>query len=398
MVSILINGACGKMGRALAEAAAAQGVSVVAGVDRYAAGATAYYPLYENINDCKLAADVVVDFSRPDALHDLIPYCTQRGMGLVLATTGYSAEELEAIERASQVIPVFKTANMSLGINVMLDLVQKAAKALPEFDIEIVEKHHNAKVDAPSGTALLIADAMKEACLADKTYVFGRHTKTQRRQREEIGIHAVRGGTVTGEHEVYFFGNDETIEIKHAAASRRIFALGALQAAAFLQGKKPGLYDMRDVLLEKSGVTNLYADDAQTLLTLRGLGFGRETARVFSSLAASEVNVDMISQAAPAGGKVDLSFTIARADLPRAKEVLGALGLAPEEDGQVCKIVIEGVGMERQPGVAAGVFEALEGAGISPRLISTSETKIGVAVSCADADRAAQVLREKYAL
>ena len=381
MVSILINGACGKMGRALAEAAAAQGVSVVAGVDRYAAGATAYYPLYENINDCKLAADVVVDFSRPDALRDLIPYCTQRGMGLVLATTGYSAEELEAIERASQVIPVFKTANMSLGINVMLDLVQKAAKALPEFDIEIVEKHHNAKVDAPSGTALLIADAMKEACLADKTYVFGRHTKTQRRQRE-----------------VYFFGNDETIEIKHAAASRRIFALGALQAAAFLQGKKPGLYDMRDVLLEKSGVTNLYADAAQTLLTLRGLGFGRETARVFSSLAASEVNVDMISQAAPAGGKVDLSFTIARADLPRAKEVLGALGLAPEEDGQVCKIVIEGVGMEHQPGVAAGVFEALEGAGISPRLISTSETKIGVAVSCADADRAAQVLREKYAL
>ena len=350
------------------------------------------------INDCKLAADVVVDFSRPDALRDLIPYCTQRGMGLVLATTGYSAEELEAIERASQVIPVFKTANMSLGINVMLDLVQKAAKALPEFDIEIVEKHHNAKVDAPSGTALLIADAMKEACLADKTYVFGRHTKTQRRQREEIGIHAVRGGTVTGEHEVYFFGNDETIEIKHAAASRRIFALGALQAAAFLQGKKPGLYDMRDVLLEKSGVTNLYTDDGQTLLTLRGLGFGRETARVFSSLAASEVNVDMISQAAPAGGKVDLSFTIARADLPRAKEVLGALGLAPEEDGQVCKIVIEGVGMEHQPGVAAGVFEALEGAGISPRLISTSETKIGVAVSCADADRAAQVLREKYAL
>ena len=155
---------------------------------------------------------------------------------------------------------------------------------------------------------------------------------------------------------------------------------------------------MRDVLLEKSGVTNLYTDAAQTLLTLRGLGFGRETARVFSSLAASEVNVDMISQAAPAGGKVDLSFTIARADLPRAKEVLGALGLAPEEDGQVCKIVIEGVGMERQPGVAAGVFEALEGAGLSPRLISTSETKIGVAVSCADADRAAQVLREKYAL
>ncbi|MGI5885043.1 MAG: 4-hydroxy-tetrahydrodipicolinate reductase, partial [Candidatus Spyradocola sp.] len=392
MVSILINGACGKMGRALAEAAAAQGVSVVAGVDRYAAGAKAYYPLYENINDCKLPADVVVDFSRPDALHDLIPYCTQRGMGLVLATTGYSAQDMEAIQRAAQVIPVFKTANMSLGINVMLDLVRKAAMALPEFDIEIVEKHHNAKVDAPSGTALLIADAMKEVSLADKTYVFGRHTKTQRRQREEIGIHAVRGGTVTGDHEVYFFGNDETIEIKHSAASRRIFALGALQAAAFLQGRKPGLYDMRDVLLEKSGVTNLYADAAQTLLTMRGLDLGRDPVRVFESLAAAEVNVDMISQTAPAGGKVDLSFTIARADLPRAKEVLGGLGLAPEEDGQVCKIVIEGNGMERQPGVAAGVFGALGEAGIAPRLISTSETKIGVAVSGADAERAVQIL------
>ena len=133
-------------------------------------------------------------------------------MGLVLATTGYEEADLAAIREAAKKIPIFKTANMSLGVNVMLDLVRKAAVALPEFDIEIIEKHHNAKVDAPSGTALLIADAMKEVCLTDKEYVFGRHTKTQRRRREEIGIHAVRGGTVTGEHEVDF-GDDEVVTI-----------------------------------------------------------------------------------------------------------------------------------------------------------------------------------------
>lgn len=398
MTAIIINGACGKMGRVLTEAAAAQNVSVVAGVDRYAAGAKAYYPLYESIQDCKLEADVVVDFSRPDALPDLLSYCTQRGMGLVLATTGYTEEDMEAIRSAARVIPIFKTANMSLGINVMLDLVRKAASAMPEFDIEIVEKHHNAKVDAPSGTALLIADAMKEVCLTDKTYVFGRHTKTQRRQREEIGIHAVRGGTVTGEHEVYFFGNDETVTITHSAASRRIFALGALKAADFLVGRKPGLYDMQDVLLEKSGVTSLYLDRAQTLLTLRGIAYGAQTARVFESLAGARINVDMISQTAPAGGKIDLSLTVRREDVEKACALLGEMGLTPVRDDGVTKVVIEGNGMERQPGIAAGVFGALEQADIYPRLISTSETKIGLAVSDAEADRAQAVLKEKYAL
>ncbi len=183
MVSILINGACGKMGRMLTETAAQHGVSVAAGIDRYAAGAKAYYPLYEKLEDCTQTADVMVDFSRPDALDGLLEFCLKHKMGLVLATTGYEEADLAAIREAAKKIPIFKTANMSLGVNVMLDLVRKAAVALPEFDIEIIEKHHNAKVDAPSGTALLIADAMKEVCLTDKEYVFGRHTKTQRRRR-----------------------------------------------------------------------------------------------------------------------------------------------------------------------------------------------------------------------
>lgn len=398
MTSIIINGACGKMGRALAELAAAQGVSVVAGADRYAAGAKAYYPLYENIADCPLAADVVVDFSRPDALPGLIDYCMAHGSGLVLATTGYTEADLDAIRAAAQVIPVFKTANMSLGVNIMLDLVRKAATALPEFDIEIIEKHHNAKVDAPSGTALLIADAMKEVCMTDKEYVFGRHTSTQRRRREEIGIHSVRGGTVTGEHEVSFFGNDEVVTISHQAASRRIFAIGALRAAEYLAGKKPGLYDMQDVLLSMSGVTNLYIDRGQTLLTLRDLPVGAQPARIFQALAAQEIPVDMISQTAPRAGRIDLSLTLDAAEQGRALEVLSSLCVAAECDGDIAKVVVEGSGMERQSGIAAGVFGALDAAGIYPALISTSETKIGLVVRTDEADRAADAIWAKYAL
>ena len=398
MTSIIINGACGKMGRVVTEVAAAQGISVVAGVDRYAAGAKAYYPLYENIEDCKLQADVLVDFSRPDALQGLLNYCIQRKMGLVLATTGYNEDELAAIGRAAEVIPVFKTANMSVGVNIMLDLVRKAAMSLPEFDIEIVEKHHNAKVDAPSGTALLIADAMKEVCMTNKEYVFGRHTKTQRRQREEIGIHAVRGGTVTGEHEVYFFGNDEVVTITHQAASRKIFAIGAIKAAEYLVGRKPGLYDMQDVLLAQSGVTNLYIDPGQTLLTLRGLPFGALPARVFEALAGADVSVDMISQTAPCAGKLDLSLTVSANNVKKARDVLKELKLSPEQDEDIAKVVIEGSGMERQTGIAAGVFGALDEAGVYPSLISTSETKIGLIVKKAEAEAAVVAIKQKYAL
>lgn len=398
MTSIIINGACGKMGRVLTEVAAAQGISVVAGVDRYAAGAKAYYPLYENIEDCKLQADVLVDFSRPDALHGLLNYCIQRKMGLVLATTGYSREDLDAINRASEVIPVFKTANMSVGVNIMLDLVRKAALSLPEFDIEIVEKHHNAKVDAPSGTALLIADAMKDVCMTNKEYVYDRHSRTQRRQREEIGIHSVRGGTVTGEHEVFFFGSDEVVSITHQAASRKIFAIGAIKAAEYLVGKKPGLYDMQDVLLAQSGVTNLLIDADQTLLTLRGLPFGALPARIFEALADVDVSVDMISQTAPCAGKLDLSLTVSKRNVSKALDVLAAMHLTAERNEEIAKVVIEGSGMERQTGIAAGIFGALDAAGIYPELISTSETKIGLIVKKEEAEAAATAIKSRYAL
>ena len=339
----------------------------------------------------------MVDFSRPDALDGLLEFCLKHKMGLVLATTGYEEADLAAIREAAKKIPIFKTANMSLGVNVMLDLVRKAAVALPEFDIEIIEKHHNAKVDAPSGTALLIADAMKEVCLTDKEYVFGRHTKTQRRRREEIGIHAVRGGTVTGEHEVDFFGDDEVVTITHSAASRKIFALGALKAAEYLVGRKPGLYDMQDVLLAQSGVTNLMADEKQNLFTLRGIALD-QPGKVFGALAQADVNVDMISQTPPVAGKIDLSITVSDEAVEKAEQVFAALGIAPEIDSGIAKVVIEGSGMERQTGIASGVFGTLAEAGVYPRLISTSETKIGLIVAADEMHKAVSALRIKYAL
>ena len=245
MVSILINGACGKMGRALAEAAAAQGVSVVAGVDRYAAGATAYYPLYENINDCKLAVDVVVDFSSTAALTPLLAFCTARRLPIVLCTTGFSETQLVEIESAATAIPIFRSANMSLGVS-----VKKAAAVLEGYDIEIVERHHNRKVDAPSGTALMLADAAASARSQPSEYIYDRHSVRQPRGCDEIGISSVRGGTIVGEHEVIFAGRDEVIELRHSAQSREIFASGALRAARFLAapGQRPGLYSMSDLV------------------------------------------------------------------------------------------------------------------------------------------------------
>ncbi len=398
MTSIILNGACGKMGRVVTECAAAMNLHIVAGIDRYAAGAKAYYPLYENIEDCKHKADVLVDFSRPDALPGLLNYCLQRKMGLVLATTGYSEADMDSIRSAAKVIPIFKTANMSVGVNIMLDLVRKAASALPEYDIEIVEKHHNAKVDAPSGTALLIADAMKDVSLSEKNYVFGRHTKTQRRQRGEIGIHAVRGGTVTGEHEVYFFGNDEVVTITHQAASRKIFAIGSIKAAEYLLTAKPGIYDMQDVLLAHSGVTNLSIDRGQVVVTVRDIPFGMTTGKIFDALAAADVGIDMISQTMPLNGQIDLSITVEADKAAEACEVLRTLSYTPELRDDIAKIVVEGSGMERQTGIAAGVFAALANANVAPELISTSETKIGLIVPAHDAERAAHAIRTKYAL
>ena len=245
-MKILLNGCLGRMGRAVTELAPSRDMTVVAGVD--AATGTAAYPVSADWADLP-AADAVIDFSSPAALAAELDYVTTHNLPLVLCTTGLSEEQLAAVKDAATRIPVFFSSNMSLGVAVLSALTKKAAAVLGDtFDIEIVEMHHNQKLDAPSGTALMLADAAKSGLSYDPIYTYDRHTRRKKRDKKEIGIAALRGGTVVGEHSVYFAGEQEVITLSHSAGSRSVFAAGALTAAAFLQGKPAGLYTMEDII------------------------------------------------------------------------------------------------------------------------------------------------------
>lgn len=248
-MNILLNGCNGKMGQAIVRTARfREDLIITAGVDSQPGEKTSF-PVYTNAFDVKEKIDLIIDFSHPSALKGILHYAAEKQLPIVIATTGLSEEHKKLIEDASSKIPVLLSANMSLGVNLLIELVKKAAKTLyGSFDIEIIEKHHNQKVDAPSGTALAIADAINNVVAPNQLrYVYDRHSTLQKRTRDEIGIHAIRGGTITGEHTVLFAGNDEMIEIKHTAVSKELFAEGALKAATFLFGKAPGYYRMQDM-------------------------------------------------------------------------------------------------------------------------------------------------------
>ena len=245
-MKILISGALGFMGREVAAQAKNLGIEVACGVD--VVPGSADFPLYTTFEDCP-PVDVIVDFSTWKPGADLLTYALKHRIPAVIATTGLSEEQLAAIDEAAKVIPIFRSGNMSLGIALLRALAKKAASVLGEiFDIEIVETHHNRKADAPSGTALMLLDAVKEGCDAEREAVFGRHGRDCKRRKQEIGVHALRGGTVTGEHEVCFFGASERVKISHSAENRSVFAAGALKAAEFLAGQKAGMYSMDDVV------------------------------------------------------------------------------------------------------------------------------------------------------
>ncbi len=250
MVRIIMSGCNGYMGRTVTEIVAAdEDAGIVAGIDP-ADNGDKKYPVFTNIADCDIEADVVIDFSSPKALDSLISYCTKKHVAVIFCTTGYSEEQLAQIKAAAAETAVMKSANMSLGINMLLKLIKDAAKLLAPagFDMEIVEKHHNRKVDAPSGTALALADSLNEALGQQYEYTYDRSKERRRRDKYEIGISAVRGGNIVGEHEVIFAGLDEVIEFKHTAYSKSVFAKGAVQAAKYMAGKPAGFYDMGDVV------------------------------------------------------------------------------------------------------------------------------------------------------
>jgi len=256
MIQIMIHGCGGQMGRVLADLINdSADAEIVAGVDVAVEQEAFSFPVYTAFADCDDAVDVIIDFSSPESLKGLLEGAQQKNTPLVLATTGHTDDDKALVRNGAEQLPIFQAANMSVGINLMYELIRTAAAVLGDgFDIEIVEKHHNLKKDAPSGTAYALADAVNRAFANSKRYVFGRHTRNERRKPEDIGIHAVRGGTLVGEHQVLFAGKDEVLEIKHSAHSRRIYAVGALQAARFMVGKPPGYYTMTDLIAEQRSV------------------------------------------------------------------------------------------------------------------------------------------------
>lgn len=245
MTKLILNGACGHMGRVIASSVT-DDFSIVCGFD-VKCNDTSAFPIYSSPSDFEGKADVIIDFSHPSSLSGILKYATETKTPIVVCTTGLSPEQKQEIKAASESVAVFYSANMSIGISLITKLAKAAAEALgSDFDIEIIEKHHNQKLDAPSGTALAIAESLNENDNFD--FVYERQSKRQKREKREIGIHSIRGGTIVGEHTVIFAGKDEVIEIKHSAASKEIFATGAIRAAAYLKNKPAGLYSMADLV------------------------------------------------------------------------------------------------------------------------------------------------------
>lgn len=255
MVRMIMHGCNGKMGQVITDICKEdENIEIAAGIDPYT-GLENTYPVFAKISECDIEADVIVDFAAAAAVDELLEYSREKKIPLVLCTTGLTEEQLKKVEETSKEVAVLKSANMSLGINMLMDLLQKAAKTLAPagFDMEIVEKHHNQKLDAPSGTALALADSINEALDDAYDYKYDRSQERKKREKYEIGIQAVRGGNIVGEHEVIFAGTDEVIEFKHTAYSKAVFAKGAVEAAKFLAGKPAGRYEMSDVIAARQG-------------------------------------------------------------------------------------------------------------------------------------------------
>lgn len=250
MIKIIMHGCNGHMGQVITGIVANDDFSkIVAGVDLYDVQKNDY-PVFKNFEECNVEADVIIDFASAKAVDALLDYSTTNNVPVVLCTTGLSEEQIKRVEADSNKVAILKSANMSLGINTLLKLLQDATKVFAPagYDIEIIEKHHNQKVDAPSGTALALADSINEVLDNEYEYKFDRTAERKKREKKEIGFSVVRGGTIVGEHEVIFAGTDEVIEIKHTAYSKAVFAKGAVEAAKFLAGKGAGLYNMSDVI------------------------------------------------------------------------------------------------------------------------------------------------------
>lgn len=406
MIKIIIHGCNGKMGQVVASMATKQpDIQVVAGVDRVTDAYDNPFPVYSSLDQCTEECDVIIDFSLPQALPSLLDAAVKRNCALVIATTGFNQKEQETIVAYSKKIPILQAANMSVGINLMYQLIQKAAQVLGDsFDIEIIEKHHNQKIDAPSGTAYALADAINEVFLNSKNYIYGRHSKNDRRSPSDLGIHAIRGGTIVGQHTVLFAGNDETIEVEHTAYSKQIFAVGALRAARYMANRAPGLYNMKNVLDDRSPVTNITTQDNIILVSIRNAPAKLNTiANVYREFAGENNYLELISQTSPADRMSDIAFALSADNLQKAEKFCKDLaskdsGLSIKLDTNIIKMSIEGLGLEQHPRIAATVFELFTKHNIPIKASVTSNIKIDCFINKIHEKQAMDMLIDEFGL
>jgi 4-hydroxy-tetrahydrodipicolinate reductase len=395
MIHIAICGAGGRIGRTIyksllsnPEFDIAFGVDVTMPTDLP-------FPVFADFSKVDLPCDLILDYSSPKALDDILGYALKNSVRAIIATTGHSPAQLEKIAQAAKRIAIFKTGNMSLGINLLSNLCKDAAKFLgDDYDVEIVETHHNRKLDAPSGTAIMLADAVRE--VRDNLYpVYGRHESAKRRDAGEIGIHSLRGGTVVGKHSVGFYGLGEAVTLTHESESTEVFVRGSLKAARFLMTKRTGLYDMHSLIGNLYAVTTVKGVTGVTLVALDDIK--KETfLELLHSIAQENIILDMISQAITCGGALSVSFTLSDADADKTFAVLNAAKIPYRSHTGTAKLIIEGAGMEHKSGVALDVLDTLSSLGATVYAITTSETKIACCINASALSDAIAEISKKY--
>ena len=351
MIKIAISGAAGRIGRTIYKSLiGSTEFEPVFGVDVNGADDLPY-PVYKSFAASPLDADVVIDFSSPAALDDILAYAAEKKCRLVLATTGYTPEQEKRVEYAANEVPVFRASNMSLGVNLLGNLAKEAAKFLGEdYDIEIVETHHNRKLDSPSGTALTLANEINSVRDNSLVYTYGRHEVKHRREANEIGIHAVRGGTVVGKHEVMFLGTGEVITLMHESENKEVFVRGALRAAKFLMDKQSGLYDMTSIIAQNYAVTSVSTEKDVALVTLPRISFDGFLT-LLDTIKRNDINLDMISHHFNEDATVAVSFTLGDADVKKAEGLIPA-DIPSSTVRGAAKITTEGAGMQHRSGVS----------------------------------------------
>ena len=397
MIKIAISGAAGRIGRTIFKSLiGSTEFEAVFGVDVNGADDLPY-PVYKSFAASLLDADVVIDFSSPAALDDILAYAAEKKAKLVLATTGYTPEQEKRVEYAANTVPVFRASNMSLGVNLLGSLAKEAAKFLGEdYDIEIVETHHNHKLDSPSGTALTLANEINSVRDNSLEYTYGRHEAKHRREKNELGIHAVRGGTVVGKHEVMFLGTGEVITLAHESENKEVFVRGALRAAKFLMNKESGLYDMTSIIAQNYAVTSVRTEADVALVTLPRIDFD-EFLKLLDVIKRNDINLDMISHHFNPDDTAAVSFTLSGDDLTKAEGFIPADTLCKTVRG-AAKITAEGVGMEHRSGVAADVLTALRGAGAEVFAITTSEKQISCCIDARSLPAAEAAVKHYYGI